>query len=367
MGSRKRRRRRGHRKRTLRTRLAPWIGIVGLTGVAYVSWWFFGCPLMQFSPPTNFDHTVEHDEAVVLEAVPGQRDAYCLIPAIPHLVTRDGRMPPYYRTLAFHYSTNSRGFRGAAEVEADHEEGIYRIAVLGTGVTFGNGVDDDEVYTVLLQRELDPHRTVNGERFEVANLAVPGSTTEQGVEHLESILGEIEFDLVVFCFGVNDGLPMFGQPAYRYRNALRHLMELEQRHDLDILYAVEPRSTFYPWPFAAHELAYTQVIREHPGHDVLDLPPILWEVERNHGLMLERDGDLQRVVRYWMGWRQVLHEEQYVPLADEQSISPNVYDYLDTHRVDQATLIDGVHLSVEGHRVVADAMYRHLVDRGLAR
>ncbi len=364
---RRSRRRRRRSKRSWRGWLAPGIGVVAVAGLAYGVWWFLGCPLLQFHPPTNFDHTVEHDAAVVLEATPGQRDAFCVIPAIPHLVTRDGRMPPYYRTMSFHYSTNSRGYRGADDIEADKTEGTYRIAVFGTGVTFGNGVEDDEVYPALLERRLERRRTAAGERFEVVNMGVPGSTTEQGVAHVESIVGEIAFDLLVFCFGVNDGLPMFGQPAYRYRRALQRLVEVEQQHHLQILYAVEPRSTFYPWPYGAHEQAYTEVIRHHPGHDVIDLPVILWDVERRHGLMLEREGSVQRVARYWMGIRQVLFEDDYLPLADEQAISPDVYDYLDTHKVDQATLIDGVHLSVEGHVVVADALYDHLVAAGIAK
>lgn len=251
-------------------------------------------------------------------------------------------------------------YRGRREFVAEKPADVFRIVIQGTGVTFGNGVDDHEVYPVVLESLLKEKPLCKGKRAEVYNMGVPGSCTDVGYSLLTNRVLNVEFDLLVFCYGVNDGLPMFGRSIEQYADTLRKVLRVRDEHKLKMLFAIEPRSTFYPWPYAAYEEMFRKIIMSDESNHALDFPAILDSVEKDHGLRLERDGRHQRIVQYRDGKPKTLMQVAYEPGADEQAIAPEVYEYLDTHTVDQATLIDGVHLTPEGHRVVAERIYAYL-------
>ncbi len=338
-------------------------GLACLAAILLAGWVAAGYPL--FLQGEKYAYNPEERGDLCPRREPGLRNVPCVLPDIPHLVTLEGFVPPNYRTKKFHYSTNSMMYRGEREFPRTKEPGVFRIIVLGTGVSFGNGVDDEHVYSAILQDKLDRVATAE-RRFEVFNMAIPGSTTDIGVRELDRITREFQFDQIVFCYGVNDGLPMFERPEERYAGTLLHMMRMKRERQMEMMVAVEPRSSFYPWPYEGYKAKFDQIVGEDPHTDVIDLPAVIDEVEKHHGLRLVRDGNRQQVVEYHWGRPRVLFETEYEVAEGVQSVAPAVYDFLDTHRVHQACYIDGVHLSEEGMRVVADVLFDYLVARGVA-
>ncbi|HUG92600.1 MAG TPA: GDSL-type esterase/lipase family protein [Planctomycetaceae bacterium] len=76
----------------------------------------------------------------------------------------------------------------------------YRVLAIGDSCTFGVGVDDDESWPAMLQRQFER----GGRTVEVINAGVPGYTAYQGRRYLESEGLALRPDVVVACFGFND-------------------------------------------------------------------------------------------------------------------------------------------------------------------
>ena len=356
------------------------------------AWWRLGRPIVLQGEPYVYNPGPEGD--LCPRRDPGLRGETSRLPDIPHLVTHEGHVLPSRRVRSYSYSTNSEAFRGTRDLPRTKRPGVYRIGVFGTGVSFGNGVDDEWPWPLLLEQRLE----LAEQTFEVYNLAIPGSTTDDGTVLLDQLAGEMDFDLVIFCYGVNDGLTHKQRPVALYRLALDRLLRLRARHGLDMLFAIEPRSSFYPWPYEGHEAAFRELLGGVDG-PILDLPRELDLLERQHGLRLEKDSEVQRVVEYRGGRPRVLFEtpwdpdlaverlrgvvwhhqvwdehdqpiiieEHYQPDKGVQSVSPDVYDYLDTHWVDMANFIDGVHLNEQGHVEVARLVHEELRRRGVVQ
>jgi lysophospholipase L1-like esterase len=334
------------------------IGAVALAAVASMVWAALGYPIVFQGEKRAYDPAARGD--LIPMAVGGLRNARCVLPAIPHLVTDEGYVPPNRRTRSFHYSTNALTYRGDREYQLEKRPGTYRVLVFGTGVSFGNGVDDEDVYSALLERRLN---RAGDRTYEVYNLALPCSTTDVGVNELRRATQEYEYDFVVFCYGVNDGLPMFGKSSDYYARTLHELVRLKKEQGISMVVAIEPQSSFYPWPYTQYREQFDAIVGADPEMDVIDLPAILDEVERHHGLRLIREAGSQKVVEYIWGHPRTLFEVAYEAGAGQQAVSPDVYEFLDTHRVNQATFIDGVHLSEEGMRAVAEELYSFISSR----
>jgi len=84
-------------------------------------------------------------------------------------------------------------------------------------------------------------------------------------------------------------------------------------------------------------------------------------LETQDGLLLVRADPVQQIVCTRGGRRRVLFEVNYDSPQDGQPISPLIYDWLDTHRVDQRYCIDGVHLNPRGHAIVAETLATELL------
>lgn len=383
------------RRRKLLLLLVP-IGLLLLMGAGVFWWWKTGYPILFQGERYTFLPEVRGDLCPRRE--PNLRDVSSVLPDIPHLVTPQGHVLPCYRTRSYTYSTNSEMFRGSKELARSKRAGVFRIVVLGTGVTFGNGVDDRFVYPAMLEKMLRKHGRPGEREFEVLNMGRAGAVTDEGLKLLRRIAAEMEFDLAIFCFGVNDGLPMFDRSPQFYDHTMRQIIELRRQHGFQMLYMLEPRSTFYPWPYETYEKYFWAAVNSDRESEVLNLPKILDAVELSRGLRLVKEGNVQRVVQYREGNPRVLFEttfdrqaaiKQYAnkvhtlrivdrkgklrwhkekmmdPSKGIQSVSPEVYDFLDTHDVYQATMIDGVHPNEEGHSLVAQSIYSWLKKKGI--
>lgn len=80
------------------------------------------------------------------------------------------------------FRTNHLGLR-SPDISERKPEGTYRIVVLGSSNTMGYGVNNDEIYTALLERWLN-ERLGPSRRVEVVNLAVSGDSPSRRLERL---------------------------------------------------------------------------------------------------------------------------------------------------------------------------------------
>ena len=94
------------------------------------------------------------------------------------------------------FTTNSRGFRGSREYEIHRRAGIKRVLVVGDSFAWGFGVEDEEVFTDLLERKLPG--------TEVINLGVIGYGLPQTLRYLRDTGIAYHPDVILFALCQND-------------------------------------------------------------------------------------------------------------------------------------------------------------------
>ncbi len=101
--------------------------------------------------------------------------------------------------------TNSAGLRGAA-LPGAKESGELRVLCLGDSITFGLALTEEEAFTTHLERRLASGPLGRGRQVRVISGAVPGWSSLQGLRFLDQYR-DLDPDLVVFWFGMNDAQP----------------------------------------------------------------------------------------------------------------------------------------------------------------
>lgn len=99
------------------------------------------------------------------------------------------------------HRVNEQGFRGAV-VSRERAPGSLRIACVGDSHTFGQGVADDETWPAQLEARL--RQRMPGRRVEVVNCGVSGYDTRQELAWIRHRLPELQPDLVLLQYFVND-------------------------------------------------------------------------------------------------------------------------------------------------------------------
>jgi lysophospholipase L1-like esterase len=89
--------------------------------------------------------------------------------------------------------TDSRGLRNAAEI--GEKTSVQRVLCLGDSCTYGLGVAIESVWPTVLARE---------HGHDVINAGVPGYSTYQALRLFEDRCRDLEQDVIVLGFGVND-------------------------------------------------------------------------------------------------------------------------------------------------------------------
>jgi len=102
------------------------------------------------------------------------------------------------------YSTNSHGFR-SSEITKEKPENTKRILMVGDSVTFGEGVDNNEIFSYYLERQMNEYYSGSGKnvRIEVLNTAAPGNSPFQEYYDVKRGL-EFDPDLIVLQITLND-------------------------------------------------------------------------------------------------------------------------------------------------------------------
>jgi lysophospholipase L1-like esterase len=221
--------------------------------------------------------------------------------------------------------------------------GVTRILFLGDSITYaGQYVDDVETHLRL---------RLPGRRFDVVNCGVPSETvsglSEAGHaggkfprptvhERLDRVLAKVKPDLVVVCYGMNDGiyLPLADDRFAAFRDGMTKLHEKAAAAGAQVLHVTPP--VFDPVPIKAKVAAADRVDADHPfaGYDDVLAAYGRWLLDRRRAA----------------GWRVVdLHGPMAAAIADRRTADP-AFTFSK----------DGVHPDAAGHAVMAAAVLRGL-------
>lgn len=134
---------------------------------------------------------------------------------------------------AWEISVNSMGFRDIPFTSK--RPGTFRIICIGDSWTFGANVGQDQAYPQRLRSLL--HREFPGANLEVFNMGVPGYSSYQGLLLLKTKALEMQPDVVVIGFGMNDAIPAGYrdkelQTKYANVNRLRNLLNTVEIYKL---------------------------------------------------------------------------------------------------------------------------------------
>ena len=99
--------------------------------------------------------------------------------------------------------SNGQGIREDTFISLVKPARELRILFLGDSCTFGYGVRHTETFVALLQRNLNKKKRLSG--IKCINAGVPGYSAFQGRRYYETEGYRFAPDLVVACFGWNDG------------------------------------------------------------------------------------------------------------------------------------------------------------------
>ena len=94
---------------------------------------------------------------------------------------------------------NTWGFR-ERDFDLVKPEGVYRIAVIGDSITYGQGIEEADRFTNLLEKELNGK---NGQ-YEVLNFGRPGAETVDHLDFLKDPVLNADPDSILLQWYTND-------------------------------------------------------------------------------------------------------------------------------------------------------------------
>lgn len=153
-------------------------------------------------------------------------------------------------------------------------------------------------------------------------------------ERLDRVLAETKPDLIVACYGMNDGIyhPFDEKKFAKFREGVLFLRAHAKAAGVKVLHVAPP--TFDPTPIKKNTLplGLPEYRRPYEGYDEVLSRYSNWLVDRRKE-----------------GWDVVdIHSPMAAHLANERKINPN-YRLAD----------DGVHLNAVGHALIARAILQH--------
>jgi lysophospholipase L1-like esterase len=229
------------------------------------------------------------------------------------------------------------------------------VLVVGDERTFGWGVADGEPYPAQLETWIHGRCPACGR---VVNAGVPGYTTPQGMLLARDLGARLHPRVVVVAFGLTDALldggpsaTITAPPPLAQKSVVAGLLyEWLQRPGTGWWEAV-PRTPLAK--FARNLRAIVSEVRRYGG------APVLLNI--GYGVDLpDPDADAGRRLR-----RGRLEDDYHgvVRLTGELEHTPKVEVIGST--LDATTLLDAIHPSAEGHRLIANAIGERLVAEGL--
>lgn len=103
------------------------------------------------------------------------------------------------------------------------------ILVMGDSLSAGYGIELDQSWPSLLQKQLKEQTT----QWQVVNLSISGETTAGGLHRLPAALDKHQPDIVILELGANDGLR--GLSPLQMRQNLQRMIQLSQQQGAKVL------------------------------------------------------------------------------------------------------------------------------------
>ena len=207
---------------------------------------------------------------------------------------------------------------------------ILTIVTFGDSVTAKRG--STEVYTALLADEL----SFNGKDLKVINAGIGGHTTKNGKGRFQKDVLDVNPDLVVIMFGINDAaVDVWKKPRVTladYRKNLTEMIDTLKKQGAQVVL------------MTSNPIHWVSKTRELYGK-----PPYEWDDVDGFNVLL-RD--------YVKEVREIAKNED-VGLVDVFAAF-EAHDSDPKHKAGSLTP-DGMHPGNEGHRMIADLLIKHLV------
>ncbi len=267
-------------------------------------------------------------------------------------------------------SINSKGFR---DIERSYERSIprYRILVLGDSMVWGYGVRQEEIFTALLEKEL--------QGIDVINLGVSGYGTDQELILLQKEGVRYQPDLIVVVIASNDFQENVQKKAYLVYQ--KPMFEFSSHGGLSLTNTPVPGQTFWEraastlmrYSFFLNKAASTYhyftlgsvtggsmtagVKGQQPfPRSVAERVTVAMLLEMR-ALAQEANAELLLVLADGMGR---LGREMAEFFAARNVRILNMDEDFSKEEVERLHLRDGVHWNALGHRKVADRLVRYL-------
>ena len=278
--------------------------------------------------------------------------------------------------MNFSFTTNDEGFRGR-DFGPAKAAGSFRIIVVGECVAFGFGVSDDEPYPVLLEAAIN---SAADRPVEVFNLSLFGVAPQGILALLREHADALAPDLIIFAPGTDTvfvpehvssparldlGQQKYGHMLRAYYDILAQAVLYARKLGKPIVLVTPTMNSF----FVPDGFRWLKVMKDFAAQQEIpffDTTALVTKVEHSHGLVLETDGGLQRLVRYQDGNPEGLFETPFILGTEGRHVAPAIYSWLDDNPTIRPVMnIDENHLTPEGHRIVADALFAFLQSHNL--
>lgn len=248
--------------------------------------------------------------------------------------------------------------------------GVARILAVGDSSTYGIGVERGETYAELLERKLE--REAGAGRFEVINAGTPGYSSWQGLGLLKEAWPAYEPDVLILYFGSNDAAHTRypddeRQLGWKVRARFR-LMKLRGYRWFDEKWRARRREAALrrlelprelrvsPDRFRGNLLEMLKLARSRGARTLLLAPPCSLNPSVRRKEFASLDDYVQRLCRERLPeYRRIVRE------VAERTGTP----FIDLPRFlpedsGAGLFADPIHPGPEGHRRIAEAIYRHL-------
>ena len=297
---------------------------------------------------------------------PDLRGAQLVIPGRPvppsfHLSfdARTAGKSSVRRIREFVVDTNSRGFRGP-EFPATPAEGTVRVVCMGDSITFGWGVREAEGYVRVAEEEASRARAADRPRFEMINAGVPGYGLDVVLRYLERDIVALQPDLVTVC---KLGNLRADDPLADFREKLAAVAALGREHGFAVAFLCPPRSTFDRWPLTPRFRDAMEAEAAEQGAIFVDFMTLFDQAAADRGLVVEVDGETQRLVHLDRGKRSVEVEVTYRKFGpDADPLAPELYEFMDHSDLAEALIYDDGHPDEEGHALMGEYLAARLLE-----
>lgn len=225
--------------------------------------------------------------------------------------------------------TNAHGFRDYA-FSTEKPDGVYRICVAGDSITLGWYQRAEDTYPKVLEALLNADAPP-GRRYEVYNMGVGGYNAEQEFEVIKTKMPPFHPDLILVGYCVNDNL--IGGDAGLWRHFTR--------------------SRLRTWDFI--KLRWMQMNEGLDGNKMID------RVYRALAAWSRETGIPVHIVNFWNDKDEGIGQEIQETRCQAAGLPYlRLMDIMQAEGADRVFEEDGIHPSVIGHRIAAEAIYRYL-------